>query len=83
MCWPCWVIRGCFKLAESSMLLPFRRVPAGLKGGAKGVAGIAELAAWLLLTFFAAIFFGTLEHANDVAPNGFKCSFEKPTSRRK
>ena len=47
LCWPCWVIRGC--LAESAMFLPFRRVTAGLKGGAKRVAGIAELAAWLLL----------------------------------
>ena len=47
LCWPCWVIRGC--LAESAMFLPFRRVTAGLKGGAKWVAGIAELAAWLLL----------------------------------
>ena len=46
LCWPCWVIRG---LAESAMFLPFRRVPAGLKGGAEWVAGIAELAAWLLL----------------------------------
>jgi hypothetical protein len=31
------------------MTLPFRRVTAGLRGGAKRVAGIAELAAWLLL----------------------------------
>jgi hypothetical protein len=38
-------------LAESAMFLLFRRVTAGLKGGAKWVAGIAELAAcqWLLL----------------------------------
>ena len=46
LCWLCWVIRG---LAESAMFLTFRRVTAGLKGGAKRVAGIAELAAWLLL----------------------------------
>ena len=49
LCWPCWDIRGCFKLAESAMLLPFRRVTAGLGGEAERVAGIAELAAWLLL----------------------------------
>ncbi len=54
LCWPCWVIRGCFKLAESAMFLPFRRVTAGLKGWAKRVAGIAELAAWLLLTVLLA-----------------------------
>jgi hypothetical protein len=46
--------RGC--LAEPAMFLPFRRVTAGLKGGAKRVAGIAELAAWLLLVKGAAIY---------------------------
>jgi hypothetical protein len=34
---------------DSAMSLAFRRVTAGLRGGAKRVAGIAELAAWLLL----------------------------------
>ena len=33
LCWPCWVIRGCFKLAESAMLLPFRRVTVSFLRG--------------------------------------------------